>query len=285
MTIFACPHCRNNFKVEAQHQGQIVACPICTQHVHTPTNATPIARPTAGTISDGGRSLDDYEDEGVFQHVFANLAGINHSNADGIRRQDILAKCRQGEHITLVLDDANEYSKTAVQARRGNGEIIGYLPDKNENDWATYVRDEISMGELFDAYAYNLEQKGTEVFTRLAPGTSLITMEILLIQFDKDEVSDAPGYVESVLREYELTPLHRPSNDITERTKIHRIGDASTQSPMTRRPLGRYERKRRARDRRRKEDFKIYFQLLAFIALIGIPLTLFIFCSSILREN
>ena len=285
MPFFACPHCQKNFNVEPEHLGQIVGCPFCTQHVHTATSVDPMPRPTGGPISGTTKSLDDYEDEGGFQHVFANLAGINQSNEDGKRRQNILANCRQGEHITLVLDDANDYSETAVQVRRGNGEVIGYLPDKNENDWATYVRDEISMGELFDAYAYNLERKGTEVFTRLAPGSSLVTMEILLIQFDEDELSDAPGYVESVLKEYELTPLHRPSNNITERTKVQRISDSLTQAPVTGRPMGRHERRRRARDRRRKDDFKIYIQLFAFFALIGIPLGVFVFCSSILRGN
>ncbi|MEC7564352.1 MAG: HIRAN domain-containing protein, partial [Planctomycetota bacterium] len=206
------------------------------------------------------------------------VAGINKVNEDGVRRQDILANCRQGEHITLVLDDTNEYSETAVQVRRGNGEVIGYLPDKSENDWATYVRDEVSMGYLFDAYAYNIERKGTDVFTRLTPGTSLVTMELLLIQFDDNELSNAAGYVDSVLKEYELTPLFRPSNNITERTKVQRISKPAAQTPRTNRKIGR-------RERRRKEQTKIYVQLFIFTVLIGIPLIVFIFCSSVLRGS
>jgi hypothetical protein len=59
---------------------------------------------------------------------FSQVHGIKHTNDDGSSRQEIIARCYEGEELFLVPEPANRYDPDAVKICRVNGEQLGYWP-------------------------------------------------------------------------------------------------------------------------------------------------------------
>lgn len=59
---------------------------------------------------------------------FTKIAGVTFENKDGTFRQDVLAKCRIGEELSLVREPDNPVDRNAIRIMRCNGEQLGYVP-------------------------------------------------------------------------------------------------------------------------------------------------------------
>ena len=55
------------------------------------------------------------------------VAGVTHSNKDGVSRQSIIERCVPGEELRLVPEPDNPVDKKAVMVCRLNGEQLGYI--------------------------------------------------------------------------------------------------------------------------------------------------------------
>jgi hypothetical protein len=85
------------------------------------------ARPTARRLLGASRAGSD---AGILNLdvVDIEVHGEAQLNSDGTSRQDIIARCREGEYIELVAEPDNPADPEAVKVCRKNGEQIGYLP-------------------------------------------------------------------------------------------------------------------------------------------------------------
>jgi hypothetical protein len=63
------------------------------------------------------------------RHAFAKVAGVSFPNDDGSERQQIVRRCKSGEHLILRYEPDNAYSEFAIQVLRENGEQIGHAPE------------------------------------------------------------------------------------------------------------------------------------------------------------
>ena len=63
------------------------------------------------------------------RRIFSKVAGVTMPNADGSKRQTIIAGCRSGEILSLVREPKNRHDKYAVKVLRLTGEQIGYLSE------------------------------------------------------------------------------------------------------------------------------------------------------------
>lgn len=111
--------------------------------------------------------------------IYTKVAGVTHDNGDGTSRQEIIARCREGEHLLLARDPANLYDTNAVEVRRENGEQLGYL----SADWAEEIGPRIDRGWVYVVRLKNITGGGdhdhgvniTLTFGR--PGTDLAAVE------------------------------------------------------------------------------------------------------------
>ena len=65
------------------------------------------------------------------------VVGVTHQNADGSSRQEILPTCKRNESLILVREPDNSYDRLAIQVRRRNGEMLGYL--RSDVSLATHI--------------------------------------------------------------------------------------------------------------------------------------------------
>jgi hypothetical protein len=61
-------------------------------------------------------------------HFFSKVAGVSHSNRDGVSRQLILSHCCPMERLEIKEEPKNPYDPNATGLWRQNGEQLGYLP-------------------------------------------------------------------------------------------------------------------------------------------------------------
>lgn len=55
------------------------------------------------------------------------VVGVTFQNPDGTNRQDIISKCKVGEHVFLKRDYENSYDQYAIAILRKTGEQIGFI--------------------------------------------------------------------------------------------------------------------------------------------------------------
>lgn len=223
MYSFQCGACGQGISVQNADLGKVVACPLCKARLiaNLPKKSPPPlpAGCSNSDLSPAESRMEFLEYEYGFQYSTAFVAGITKQNYDGVHRQRIIANCLIGENISLVFENSNAFSANAVQLQRTNGEVIGYLPDKHEDDWATHVRDCVEEEILFDAYISQIEEKGREVFEHLPPGKTILTVKLFMIEFSWEYWQFASEYIECVLNDQNIQPLYRKSEDL--RTRVH----------------------------------------------------------------
>jgi hypothetical protein len=72
---------------------------------------------------------DEYARKMRLRHAFAKVAGVTFPNDDGSERQEIIRRCKVGEHLILRHDANSQYSAFATQVLRTNGEQLGHAPE------------------------------------------------------------------------------------------------------------------------------------------------------------
>lgn len=72
---------------------------------------------------------EEYSHAMRLRHIFAKVAGVTFPNNDGSARQQIIARCRIGEHLILRHDPDNGFSPFAIDVLRTNGEQLGHAPE------------------------------------------------------------------------------------------------------------------------------------------------------------
>ena len=75
------------------------------------------------------RDREEYAQKMRLRHNFAKVAGVTFPNDDGSERQEIIRRCKAGEHLILRHQPDNAYSEFAVQVLRKNGQQIGHAPE------------------------------------------------------------------------------------------------------------------------------------------------------------
>jgi hypothetical protein len=85
--------------------------------------------------------------KGIAMRPFhTNVAGINHANSDGSKRQDILSRCYVGEKLDLVREPENIYDANAVKVCTLKGKQIGFL----HRDEAAEITPRLDKGSPVD---------------------------------------------------------------------------------------------------------------------------------------
>ncbi len=64
-----------------------------------------------------------------FEHIISKVVGVTYPNDDGTERQDVIARCNEGEQLILQHDKENRFSEVATKVLRTTGEQLGHLPD------------------------------------------------------------------------------------------------------------------------------------------------------------
>ncbi len=64
-----------------------------------------------------------------FKHFYSKVIGANRNNSDGTPRQQIISKCRGGDHLLLEHDVSNALSDFALKVLTESGEQIGLMKD------------------------------------------------------------------------------------------------------------------------------------------------------------
>lgn len=75
------------------------------------------------------------------QTFIVHLHGVSYANEDGSSRQELVARCRPGDRLTLVAEPANPHDRNAVAVRNAAGEQLGYLPS-DARDASSIARGE-----------------------------------------------------------------------------------------------------------------------------------------------
>jgi hypothetical protein len=86
-------------------------------------------------------------------HYIVRVAGVSHQNDDGSSRQEILARCKVPEILELRRQPNHRHDKNAIQVRRQNGEMLGFIP-KNE---ARIMAPELDKGRRYVAVLTTLD--------------------------------------------------------------------------------------------------------------------------------
>jgi len=86
-------------------------------------------------------------------HFVVRVAGVSHPNDDGSSRQEMLARCKVPEVLQLRRQPNHRHDKNAIQVRRQNGEMLGFIP-KNE---ARLMAPEMDKGRRYIAVLTTLD--------------------------------------------------------------------------------------------------------------------------------
>src|ERR1019366_6611563 len=87
------------------------------RHPPEPDVTKPAEPATAPVLSNSARS---------FYSNYSKIAGVTFANSDGPWRQQIVARCRVGEQLSLVREPDNPVSSSAIAIFRRTGEQLGY---------------------------------------------------------------------------------------------------------------------------------------------------------------
>ena len=95
------------------------------------------------------------------------IVGVTHKNPDGRDRQKLIKRCRVGEALFLLRDEANQHDSNAVAVCRKSGEQLGYL----SREVAKNVASHIEKGGI--AIAEILDLTGGELFSGKSRGVNI----------------------------------------------------------------------------------------------------------------
>src|SRR5689334_22594947 len=93
-------------------------------------NATPATRRVP--IDDG---LHHWEPD---DRLVSNAAGVTFENADHVRRQAIIARCKAGDRLTFRPEPGNRFDANAVAILTAAGEQLGYLKRERAAELAQF---------------------------------------------------------------------------------------------------------------------------------------------------
>lgn len=82
----------------------------------------------------------------AMRQFYLRLAGVKHSNADGVKRQSIIKRCTVGEELRLVPEPDNPFDSSAIRVCRLNGETIGYIKSGDNKHFPHQCR--VSIGSI-----------------------------------------------------------------------------------------------------------------------------------------
>lgn len=86
-------------------------------------------------------------------HYMLRVAGVSYENDDVSSRQEILARCTVPEILRLVRQPNHRHDSNAIQVRRGNGEMLGFIP----RDEARLMAPELDKGRRYVAVLTTLD--------------------------------------------------------------------------------------------------------------------------------
>jgi hypothetical protein len=86
-------------------------------------------------------------------HYVVRVAGVSHPNDDGSSRQEILARCKVPEVLELRRQPNHRHDKNAIQVRRQNGEMLGFIP----KDEARLMAPQMDRGRRYIAVLTTLD--------------------------------------------------------------------------------------------------------------------------------
>jgi hypothetical protein len=92
--------------------------------------------------NDERRRQEEYRQTTRLRHIFTKVAGVTFQNDDDSERQDIIARCRIAETLSLRHRRDHGFSEYATAVCRVNGEQLGYLPES----LAEQVCEEVEAG-------------------------------------------------------------------------------------------------------------------------------------------
>ena len=123
------------------------------------------------------------------RHLFTQVAGESHRNADGSDRQAIIQHCRVGELLALEHEPDNSHDINAIRVLRRSREQIGYLT----RDFAGEVVSRSAKGWRFHAVVAGVGRAGGAGPYGVA----------LLIVVEKEVANDGEvlGYARQILAE------------------------------------------------------------------------------------
>lgn len=117
------------------------------------TLAPTISEPSSVTISLGDILPPDLAQLDVEDHYIIRVAGVSYQNDDGSSRQKILAHCKVPEMLQLVRQPNHRHDTNAIQVRRENGEMLGFIP----RDEARLMASELDKGRRYVAVLTTLD--------------------------------------------------------------------------------------------------------------------------------
>lgn len=89
----------------------------------------------------------------VEDHYVVRVAGVSYENDDGSSRQEILACCKVPEILQLVRQPNHRHDRNAIQVRRQNGEMLGFIPRED----ACLMAPELDKGRQYVAVLVTLD--------------------------------------------------------------------------------------------------------------------------------
>lgn len=117
------------------------------------TLAPTISEPSSVTISLSDILPPELAQLEVEDHYIIRVAGVSYQNDDGSRRQEILAHCKVPEMLQLVRQPNHRHDTNAIQVRRENGEMLGFVP----RDEARLMAPELDEGRRYVAVLTTLD--------------------------------------------------------------------------------------------------------------------------------
>jgi len=106
----------------------------------------------------GWRLLESPESPPAATSFFTKVAGVTFEG-----RQRIVARCSQGELLTLVREPNNRHDKGAIKVMRLNGEQLGYIPSHvSRGGDSSGLADRMDRGDKYQCRISSLTGAGTD---------------------------------------------------------------------------------------------------------------------------
>jgi hypothetical protein len=127
------------------------------------------------------------------------VVGVTKKNEDGSSRQKIIKQCRKGDSLFLVRDPANKFDSNAIEVRKKDATMVGYLSGELAEDIAPIMDGgkrlaatvlDVTGGGPGESYGLNIQvveipgkpfvkPKQKKAFSLLSPkGLLLITLAV-----------------------------------------------------------------------------------------------------------